>query len=386
MRFRFWIALFVVVLVVAGAGGWLALGRPGPDALMASLPIGGETQTAPEPKLVVEVAETTREDVPITFDYTGTIISQKDAELQARVTGVVTDRPFEPGSAVSKDQLLFQIDTRPFEIALKSAEAQKSQAEANLTFAKSQVGRASVLTKRGYETEQRSEQLVSQEATASSSLQQAEAAIAREKLNIDYSTIRAPFDGRVSLSLINVGDTVILDQTNLASVVQIDPIDVQVALSAADAEAVHAALEKKDAKVSLLDEAGKPERDARIYQLDNRFDPRTARRLVRALLPNKDGHYLPGQFVRTRLTVGTASRILAPTLALSTQLDQQIIYAVDKDGTVRVVPVETGDAYGASTVITQGLDAGMTVAVDHLQRLHKGMKVEIKRRGEQALN
>ena len=245
------------------------------------------------------------------------------------------------------------------------------------------MSRASTLIKKGFETAQRTQQLKSQETGASSTLQQAEASIAREKLNIEYSTIRAPFDGRVSLSMINVGDTVILDQTKLASVVQVDPIDLQVALSADDAEAVREAMADGKAKVSLLDADGKPEREATIYKLDNHFDPRTARRLVRALVHNKDGRYLPGQFVRARIETGTKERILAPTLALSTQLDQQIIYAV-KDGTVHVLPVETGDAEGTRTIIAKGLEAGATVAVDHLQRLHQGMAVETKPQDAQA--
>lgn len=379
MRFRYWVVLVGIVIVAAAAGTWLALGRPTPDAMLANLPFGGEREAAkPEPKQTVTTVPSTREAVPVAFEYTGTIISQKDAELQARVTGVVTERPFEPGGAVSKDALLFQIDKRPFEIALKSAQAQKSQAQAQLTFAKAQVGRATTLTKRGYETEQRAQQLVSQEATANASLEQAEAAIAREQLNIDYSTIRAPFDGRVSLSLINVGDTVIADQTNLASVVQIDPIDVQVALSAQDAEAVRKSMTKGEARVLLLDDNGKVVRDATIYQLDNRFDPRTARRLVRAKINNNDGAYLPGQFVRTRIETGTEQRILVPTVALATQLDQQIVYAVDPKGIVRVLPVETGDAFGDKTAITKGLEPGTAVAVDHLQRLHQGLKVDPK--------
>ncbi len=382
MRFRYWVALFAVALFALTAGAWIAMGRPSPGDLIADLPFGGtengKDDGPKKPPLKVSVAEAKLEEVPITFEYTGTIVSPKDAELQARVTGVVTDRPFEPGSMVTKDQLLFQIDKRPFEISLKSDEAKKSQAEASLGFAKSQVSRASTLIKKGFETAQRTQQLKSQEAGASSALQQAEAGIEREKLNIEYSTIRAPFDGRVSLSMINVGDTVIMDQTKLASVVQVDPIDLQVALSADDAEAVREAMSAGKAKVSLLDADGKPEREAKIYKLDNRFDPRTARRLVRALVHNEDGRYLPGQFVRARVETGTRTRILVSTLALSTQLDQQIVYAVDKDGTVRVLPVETGDVYGTRTAITKGLKADTMVAVDHLQRLHEGMKVEVK--------
>ncbi len=124
-------------------------------------------------------------------------------------------------------------------------------------------------------------------------MQQAEAAIARQNLNLDYATVNAPFDGRASLSIINPGDLVIENQTQLVSVVQLDPIDVQMALSSEDSETVREAMQGGPVMVEVLDEAGKPVRAARIYQLDNRFDPRTARRLVRALLPNHDERFLP---------------------------------------------------------------------------------------------
>lgn len=379
------IALAVVASLVVAGGAWFALGRPGPDSLLTAIGLqdGAAAKDEAKPQLVVRVSHASREDVPVTFEYTGTIVSPKDAELQARVTGVVTERPFEPGTAVKAGALLFQIDKRPFEIALQSDQAKKTQAEASLGFAKSQVVRAGTLIKKGFETAQRTQQLKSEEITATANVQQAEASIAHDQLNIDYSTIRAPFDGRVSLSLINVGDTVIADQTKLASVVEVDPIDLQVALSADDAEAVREAMASGKANVTLLDSDGKPVRDAKIYKLDNHFDPRTARRLVRALVHNADGRYLPGQFVRARVETGTKERILAPTLALSTQLDQQIVYAVSQDGKVHVLPVETGDTFGSRTAITKGLKVGTVVAVDHLQKLHEGMKVETKPQEDQ---
>lgn len=381
MRARVWIAVAAAGIAIALGAAWFATGRPSPGELAAALSSSGnegKPANPDKPDLEVTVAKAEQTSVPIDFEYTGTIVSPADATLQAQVTGVVKERPFQPGSAVEKGQLLFQIDQRPFDIALQTAEAQKKQAEASLSFAKAQVGRATKLIKKGFETRQRTQQLESQQIGANSQLQQADSAIARQKLNLDYATIRAPFDGRVSLSQINVGDTVVANQTQLVSVVQVDPIDLQVALSAEDAEAVRTAMAKGAAKVVLLDHEGHRERDANIYKLDNRFDPRTARRLVRALVHNPDGRYLPGQFVRSRVEVGTQERILVPTVALSTELDQQIVYAVDPSGKVSAVAVETGGTYGNKTAILKGLDAGTEVAVDHLQKLHDGSVVRPK--------
>ncbi|EIZ84636.1 RND family efflux transporter MFP subunit [Methylobacterium sp. GXF4] len=366
------------VLAVLAGGGWLAAGRPAPSAIMASLTGAQAPKKAEEPPMTVTVATARREAVPITFTYTGTIIAPQDAALQARVTGNIIERPFEPGGHVKKGQVLFRIDPRPFEVSLAQAKAQEAQAKSQLQFAQAEVSRTDTLADKGYATEQRLQQLQANAAGASAQVQQAEAAIARQNLNLDYATVNAPFDGRASLSIINPGDLVIENQTQLVSVVQLDPIDVQMALSSEDSETVREAMQGGSVTVEVLDEAGKPVREARIYQLDNRFDPRTARRLVRALLPNPDERFLPGQFVRARVKTGTEDKLLIPTIALSAQLAQQIVYVVDEQGVVRQKPVTTGDSFGEDTAIVAGLKPGEKVVTDHIQDMRQDLKVETK--------
>ncbi len=360
------------------AGGWLAAGRPAPSALMATLTASRPPQKTDEPPITVTVAAAHTESVPITFTYTGTIIAPQDAALQARVTGNVMERPFEPGSHVTKGQVLFRIDPRPFQVALAQAKAQEAQAKSQLQFAEAEVSRTDTLADKGYASEQRLQQLQANAAGASAQVQQAEAAIARQNLNLDYATVNAPFDGRASLSIINPGDLVIENQTQLVSVVQLDPVDVQLALSSEDSETVREAMQGGSVMVEVMDEAGKPVREARIYQLDNRFDPRTARRLVRARLPNPDERFLPGQFVRARVKTGTEEKLLVPTIALSAQLAQQIVYVVDDKGVVRQTPVTTGDSFGEDTAIVAGVKPGEKVVTDHIQDMRQDLKVEAK--------
>ena len=359
-----------------GVGGWWAYGHPIPSFVAHHFHIARKAgEKKEQPKLEVKAVEASKQEVPIAFEYTGTIISPADAELQARVTGQVVERAFEPGGHVKKGQVLFRIDPRPFQVALQSAEAQRDQAKANLEFAEAEVGRTEQLADKGYATQQRAQQNASNRATATARLEEAEATIAREKLNLDYSVVRAPFDGRSSLSLVNVGDMVIENQTNLVSVVQVDRIDVQMALSSEDSEAVREALSRNAIKVQLLDVRRNPEREAKIYKLDNRFDPRTGRRLIQALVQNGDERYLPGRFVRARIEVGRQERLLVPTIALSAQLDQQVVWTVGDDEKVHMTPIEVGDAYGDNTAVLQGLQPGQLVVVDHLQSMRQNLKV-----------
>lgn len=367
-----------------GGGIWWAHGRPIPSfvAQHFQIPRKAEQKPQDEKRLEVHVTPASKQDVPVAFEYTGTIISPRDAALQARVTGNVIERAFEPGGHVKKGQILFRIDPRPFEVALQSAEASRAQAQAALEFSQAEVERTEQLADKGYATEQRAQQNVSNRDTATARLQEADAAIKRERLNLDYSVVRAPFDGRSSLSLINVGDMVLENQTNLVSVVQVDPIDVQMALSSEDSEAVRTALPEGKVRVQLLDEQRKAEREARIYRLDNRFDPRTGRRLIQALVPNGDERYLPGLFVRSRIEVGKQDRVLIPTIALTAQLDQQVVWTVDDKGMVHMTPIETGDVYGNNTAVLSGLKPGALVVTDHLQSMRQNLKVNTRVGGE----
>ncbi|WP_342151041.1 efflux RND transporter periplasmic adaptor subunit [Methylorubrum sp. SB2] len=373
---------FVITGIVIGAmgiagGAWWGMGRPIPGFLAHHLKVDQRTkaQARQEPALAVKVVPAAQAEVPVAFEYTGTILSPRDAELQARVTGIVVERAFEPGGHVKKGQVLFRIDPRPFEVALQSATALRDQAKATVDFAQAEVNRTEQLADKGFATEQRAQQNQSNLATAIAKLNEAEAAIARQKLNLDYAVIRAPIDGRSSLSLTNVGDMVIENQTRLVSVVQVNPIDVQMALSSEDAEAVRVALSEKRAKVQLLDVRREPEREATIYRLDNRFDPRTGRRLIQAWLDNADERYLPGRFVRARIEVGRQQRLLVPTIALSAQLDQQVVWTVDDRNNVHMTAIETGDAYGDATAVLKGLKPGTRVVVDHFQSLRQNLKV-----------
>lgn len=368
--------LIGLAVLTAAGGGWVAAGKPVPGFLAAHP--GRQEAAKPEGQLAVAVTEARTEQVPVGFNYTGTVISQKDALLQARATGVVTERPFEPGSHVKKGDVLFRIDKRPFEVALETAKAQQEQAKAQLEFAQAEVARTSELASKGYASEQRAQQQESQRASAAARLQEAEAAIARQELNIAYSVITAPFDGRASLSNVNIGDLVTENKTELVSVVQTDPIDLQMALSAEDSEAIRVALKDAAVTVMLLDERNNPVREATIYQLDNRFDPRTARRLVRARVENADERLLPGQFMRARIQVGTQERLLVPTIALSSQLAQRVVYVVEDGGRVRQRPVETGLDYGEHTAILSGLKVGERVVTDHIQRMHDGITIKAK--------
>lgn len=367
------------LVVAGGVYAWHA-------GLVPSLGGGARKDAKVENKPVpVHELTVSAKEVPVTFDYTATVVSPQFAELKARVTGQVVSRAFQPGGHVEAGDLLFQIDPRPFEAALAEAEGQRAQAQADVDFSTSEVERFQPLAKKGYASDERLEQVTRARDTAAGRLRQDEASVARQKLNLDYAAVRAPFTGRAGLTDVNAGDLANADQTQLVTLAQTDPIQVQVALSASDVAAVKSAMAAgREPEVQILGEDGEPSgRVARVEQFDNAYNPRTSRLKVRAGLPNPDDSLSPGQFLRVRLRVGTQEKLLVPTTALATELNQRIVYAL-KDGVAHPQPVETGEVYGDQTAVLDGLEPGMTIAADNLQKLRAGTKVAPARDGGDA--
>ncbi len=369
MRLGLVVAASVTVLVGASAA-WFFLGAP--------LPWPETVRKDEPPPLKIHVATASESEVEETVGYTATVVSPQVAELHPRVSGVIMQRPLQPGSQVERGDLLFLIDPRPFETSLAEHMAQRAQAEAALQFARQEVERFRPLERRGFTSEEKLQKEIRDRDTAAGQVNEADARIMRDRLDVEYTRIVAPFTGRVGITNVNVGDLAVADQTVLVSLAQFDPIDVQVALSSADIARVREAMAAgTPVEVALLGPSGEPTgRAAKIVEFDNQFNPRTVRMLVRARLPNPDLALAPGDFLHVSLRLGKKHQLLVPTEALSYRLNQQIVYVVS-DGAVQPKIVEGVRQFGPHTAITKGLEPGQQIATDHLGRLTAGQRVTV---------
>lgn len=366
----------IALLLVAGIAGWGIAGAPLPGANGDDSDESGDQSQA----VGVHVATVAERTVPIALRYTAVAKSPEIVELQARVTGQILQRPFRPGTTVAKGDLLFQIDERPFAAALAQDTAQRAAAAAQQRFYAAEVDRYSQLHEHGFASQERMQQAVRNRDNAQATINAAEARMMADRLDIEFARVRAPFDGRAGITDVNVGDVVTANQSRLVGLASQDPIDVQVAVSTEDLTTIRDATSRGEApKLELLDDRGRPTgRQATIDEYDDSADPRTARLLVRARMANPKHDIAPGEFLRVRIGIGEQRKLLVPTVALSSDLDQQIVFAV-RNGSVTEVPVETGDTFGDDTAILSGLDAGETIATDNIQRLHGGQKVQVKK-------
>jgi multidrug efflux system membrane fusion protein len=334
----------------------------------------------------VTVAQPTQRTVTDWDEFTGRFEAME--EVRARVGGFVNSVEFRDGAIVRAGDLLYTIDSRPFEAVALQADGQLSDARAKAELAKRELDRALTLV----QTSAVSESIVDQRRqtlqAAHAAGMQAEGALKAARLNIEFTHVLAPMTGRVSRHLVSPGNLVQGSEGNatlLTSIVTMDPIYIYFDVD----EATYLKNNKlwfegrrpssrdtpNPVQVTLTGET-KPTHEGKMDFLDNRLDVSTGTLRSRAIIPNKDFSILPGQFGRVRL-IGSSpyEALLLPDTAVATDQSRKIVFVVKDDNTVEAKPVTLGPLDEGLRVIREGLKAEDRVIVDGIQRARVGAKV-----------
>jgi membrane fusion protein, multidrug efflux system len=350
----------------------------------------GETpaQQAAPPPPAVTVAQPTKRTVTDWDEFTGRFEAVEEVQVRARVGGFVTSVEFRDGAIVHAGDLLYVIDSRPFEAVALQADGQLSDARARAELAKRELDRALVLN----QTQAVSDSIVDQRRqtlqAARAAEMQAEGALKAAQLNIEFTHVAAPITGRVSRHLVTPGNLVQGSEggaTLLTTIVSLDPIYIYFDVDEAtylknnrlwfEGKRPSSRDTPNPVQVALSGET-KPSHDGKMDFLDNRLDVSTGTLRSRAVIPNKDLSILPGQFGRVRL-IGSApyEALLLPDTAIATDQSRKIVFVVRDDNTVEAKPVTLGPLDQGLRVIREGLKAEDRVIVDGLQRARVGAKV-----------
>jgi membrane fusion protein, multidrug efflux system len=332
---------------------------------------------APPPALVT-VTQAVAQDVPLYLDEIGKNAAYESVMVMPQVAGRITERHFEDGSDLKKDQLLFVIDPRPYQAALDSAQAQLAQAQAALDLANAQlkmyaaVADTRAVSQFDYETRKNAVEV------DKAQVQLAQAAIETAKLNLDYCYIHSPIDGRASARLVDVGNVVQANTTPLLSIQRIDPIYADFTITERDLPQVRQQMDRgaSMARVKLPADPDTAARSGKLTFLDNSVQNGTGTVNLRATIPNSDRHFWPGTLVDVKLVLATLKNaVLVPYQ--STQISQKgpFVYVVKSDSTVDLRPVTLGQRQGDNVVVSNGLVAGETVVVTGQLTIGPGAKV-----------
>ena len=364
--------------------------------LLAILPgCKSEPVSKPVPKPPqVSVTEVTQATVPIIYPFSGTVQAVKYVDIIPRVTGYITQRKFVEGSLVQQDQLLYEIDPRPFQAALDGAQADLTRSEAQLTLWTGEVKRYTDLAKQGAGSEQQKEEAVAKEAETKANIEQDKANIETAKLNLEYTKLTAPFKGRIQNTKRNVGQLVEAETTVLTSLVQIDPIYVEFKVTRNELfdmqRAASGSLTGQKTDISniefklLLPNGQEYSHVGTLDYMSSEINPATDTLMVRGVIANpadkaNSESLISGQYVPVRVILGeTPNSLLVPkTAVVESQLGEQI-YVVNDASQVEIRNVTVGTLYQEQYVITSGLKLGEKVIVEGTQKVRAGMTVTIQ--------
>lgn len=368
-----------------------SLRRLSPLAVLLAAALAGcdkpATQAAAPPPSVT-VAQPTKRVVTDWDEFTGRFEAVEEVQVRARVGGFVDSIQFKDGDFVKPGDLLYVIDSRPFEAVALQADGQLADARARAELARRELERALTLVTTSAVSESIVDQRRQTLQAAHAAEMQAEGALKAAQLNIEFTHVKAPIAGRVSRHLVSIGNLVQGadgGSTLLTSIVSLDPIYIYFDMD----EATYLKYNKlwfegrrpssrdtaNPVQVALVGES-KPSREGRMDFLDNRLDVSTATLRSRAIVPNKDISILPGQFGRVRL-VGSApyEALLLPDAAIATDQSRKIVFVVNNENFVEVRPVLLGPLDGGLRIIREGLKADDKVIIDGIQRARVGAKV-----------
>lgn len=370
--------------------------NPKPDRLVMALvlsfvllSINGLTvstanaQAGPPP---VTVAKPVMRQVVEDDEFIGRFEAVDSVEIRARVGGYLQAIHFQDGALVKKGELLFTIDQRPFQLALSQAKAQLDAANTQLRFARQQLTRAESLSQNGNMPLSTLDDRRREFLSAQAEVNGAEAASRRAEIDLEFSEIRAPMDGRIDRRLISVGNLIQADQSVLTTIVSVDPIDFYFDVDereflayARDARERRVSLQQGagglDVIIRLADTISTPVR-GKLDFAENRLDRATGTMRLRARVPNPDLVLQPGLFGRVNVPGSLPhAGILVPDEAIAADQDRRIVFVVDETGTVSVKAVRTGPRLYGYRVIRDGLDGTETLVVNGLMRVRPGGKV-----------
>lgn len=347
-----------------------------------------EKKPEPPPPMSVMFVIPTTEEVTEFEEFTGRTAATEVVELRSRVSGYLNSVHFEDGVQVKKGDVLFKIDDRPFVAEEQRASAAAAQIEARIKRLTSQLRRAEELMAKKALSENEFETAQFDLDEARAALQEAQAAYSMAQLNLEFTTITAPLDGRIGRRMLDVGNIVTTDQTALATIIPLEQvyvyfdIDERTVLRLRRLENIGAIVSamKEAVQVNIaLADSEEFALNGKVDFLDNQIDPATGTLRARATVDNSDGLLAPGLFVRIKFPVGKAEpSLLIPEEAMASDQGRPFVFVVGKDGDKTIAEarnVETGPLVGQRRVIRAGLETGDQVIVTGLQRLRRNMEI-----------
>ncbi|WP_415844880.1 efflux RND transporter periplasmic adaptor subunit [Stutzerimonas zhaodongensis] len=351
-------------------------------ALIGACGQAPEATEATMPAPTVSVAEVIEQRVTEWDELTGRLEAPESVEIRPRVSGFIDKVAFDEGALVKKGDLLFQIDPRPFEAQVKRLQAELQQARATERRTASEAERGERLRANNAISAELADARVSAASEAKSAVAAIQAQLDAAKLDLAFTRVTAPIDGRVGSALITAGNLVNAGEALLTTLVSTDKVyayfeaDERTYLKYRELARNGTRGAETPVYLGLSSEDGHPHLGHMNF-IDNHVDPRTGTIRGRAVFDNRDGSFTPGLYARLKL-VGSATydAVLIKDVAVGTDLGKKFVLVLGDDGKVNYRSIELGPKLEGMRIVRKGLEQGETIVVNGLQRIRPGTAVE----------
>ena len=334
----------------------------------------------PAPGIPVTAGTVAAQNVPVFLQGIGTVQAYNMVAIKSRVDGQIVKVDFKEGQDIKAGDPLFQIDPRPFQAALEQAQAAKQKDEAQLTGAQLDLDRYEKLIGSGWQTRQSYDQQKAQVAQLQAAIKGDEAQINTAKLNLSYSDIRSPIDGRLGARLVDKGNLVHAnDNSPLVTISEVKPIFVSFTLPQETLDDIRENHNKAPLVVLAYNGDGtKQLADGKLTMIDNAIDQATGTIRLKARFDNDEERLWPGAFVSARVILSVRKDVATvPSQTVQQGPDGHYAYVIKPDDTVERRAVDVASIQDGIAVITKGLSTGERVVVDGQYRLTNGARVKI---------
>jgi membrane fusion protein, multidrug efflux system len=335
------------------------------------------------PPVPVVVAQAETRDVPVELRNVGNVEAFATVTIRSQITGQITKIHFREGQEVKAGDLLFTIDPRPSEGALKQAQADLKRDQAQLVSVKLEFERARKLLENAIGSRDDYDKAEAAFHALEATIMADEAAVSRAKLQVEFTSIRSPIDGRTGNLMVKEGNVVKAPDDYLVTINQVHPIYITFSVPEQELPAIRQRMKASPLIVEgeVPGETGEPARGELAF-IDNAVDTTTGRIKLKAVFSNTNDALWPGQFLQTKLILRTLNHAtIVPDEAIQSSQTGEFVFVVKADSTAQKRPVVVGLSRGGKTVVENGVQAGETVVTDGQLRLKDGSPVTAQTQG-----
>jgi RND family efflux transporter MFP subunit len=368
------VGLLVVALIVAGGAYAGMRWFEKTDGAVAQSPAQGPRSVS------VEVSHATKKKMPVRVEALGTVAPIASVAVKTRVDSEITGVHFSDGAQVKQGDILITLDSRSIEAQVKQAEGTVARDQAQLEGAQRDVRRFTELVEKNATPVTNLENAKTQVAIFTAARLADEAVLANLKVQLSYTTIRAPISGRMSAASVKVGNFVrTADLLPIATIIQTAPIYVTFSVAQSVLPDIRQALAAETATIEAMIPGDKRKAGGAVTMIENTVDPGTGMVAVRATMPNTDEMLWPGSLVTVQMTLREEDSVVVPASAIQASQTGSFVFVV-KDGAARVQPVTVARTIGQEAVVSSGLNGDETVVTDGHLLLTNGARVNVRER------